>query len=122
MKYNKEEDNMSDFQTSLFWNRGFGSAEKKKIYEKILQTNDTREKERKLKGFEIASRGKITHRRDGSWSVRSQSSSKVYTIILTVKGPVCDCNDYSLRRNPCKHVWALRFYVTKSDSGDKHGK
>lgn len=67
---------------------------------------DTRE----LKALEIAARSKIIFDND-AWIVTSQSSAKKYRVQLN---PIsCSCEDFELRREPCKHVLAVRFTLER---------
>lgn len=70
---------------------------------------------RELKGLEIAARRKLTF--DGeAWLVPSQTGDGKY--VVTLRPDSCTCEDYSLRRQPCKHVHAARF-VQERDHGGK---
>src|SRR5205809_609762 len=72
---------------------------------------------RELKGLEIAARCKIVF--DGTaWVVPSQSGNGKYRVTLNPDGDSCDCDDFTLRRQPCKHVHAARI-VRERDGGEK---
>jgi len=72
---------------------------------------------RELKALEIAARAKITF--DGTcWRVPSQSSpSTTYRVTIGAQ-PSCECEDFQLRQQPCKHVIAARL-VCERDHGGK---
>jgi hypothetical protein len=61
---------------------------------------------RQLKALEIAARCKIAFT-DGAWRVPSQTSpAKKYRVTLS---PVsCNCEDFALRQEACKHVIAAQ--------------
>jgi transposase len=70
---------------------------------------------RELKALEIAARTRITF--DGSaWSVPSQSGAGAYRVTLGPDG--CQCEDFTLRREPCKHVVAAKL-VRERDGEEK---
>ncbi len=61
---------------------------------------------RTLKAMELASRALIVFR-DGFWIVPSQCSpGTCYRV--TIEPPSCECEDFALRREACKHVMAAR--------------
>jgi transposase len=61
---------------------------------------------RELKALEIAARTKIGFA-DGVWNVSSQSSRGSYRVTLG-SDPSCPCDDFQLRKQPCKHVLAAQ--------------
>jgi transposase len=70
---------------------------------------------RELKGLEIAARCRLTF--DGSdWLVPSQSGKGTYRV--TLNPPSCNCDDFALTRQVCKHVHAARL-VQERDHGGK---
>jgi len=70
---------------------------------------------RELKGLEIAARVRIACEA-GVWLVPSQSGNGKYRI--TLSPPSCECDDFQLRREPCKHIHAARI-VRERDGGEK---
>src|SRR5437868_7071579 len=69
---------------------------------------------REMKGLELAARTRITFA-DGAWQVPSQvSPSTKYRV--TLDPPTCSCDDWTLRREPCKHIHAARI-VRERDGG-----
>src|SRR5689334_19677667 len=70
---------------------------------------------RELKALEIAARHKIACE-DGVWLVPSQTApSKKYRV--TLKPVSCECEDFSLRQEPCKHVIAARLTCERDFGG-----
>src|SRR5262249_4734326 len=71
---------------------------------------------RELKALEIAARTKIVY--DGSaWLVPSQAAGAKYRVTIGSE-PSCECEDFQLRKAPCKHVIAARL-VCERDHGGK---
>lgn len=71
---------------------------------------------RHLKALEIAARARVSF--DGTcWLVPSQSTAdKVYRVTLGDK-LACDCDDFQLRQQPCKHVLAAQFVCAREHGG-----
>lgn len=70
---------------------------------------------RELKAWEIAARVKITF--DGeAWLVPSQTTGKKYRVSIGSE-PSCQCEDFALRREPCKHVIAARIVCARDHGG-----
>ena len=63
---------------------------------------------RELKGLEIAARMRVVCEGD-FWSVPSQTTGGKYRVCTTA--PSCTCEDFELRKLPCKHVYAVRFVM-----------
>lgn len=71
---------------------------------------------RELRALEIAARSKVTFE-GGAWLVPSQSSpAKVYRVTLG-EGRGCECDDFQLRRQPCKHILAAQFVCAREHGG-----
>src|SRR6266545_4951029 len=71
---------------------------------------------RELKGLEIAARCRLEYK-DGAWLVPSQTS--IGTVYRVTFAPVsCECEDFKLRAQPCKHIIAARV-VCERDHGGK---
>ncbi len=64
------------------------------------------------KGLEISEHGRIVENEDGSFSVPSQSSERVYRVSLIHSEWVCECPDFYYRHVTCKHVYATKFFLT----------
>ena len=60
---------------------------------------------RQQRGMEIAATMNLTKQADGTWSVPSQAGRGRYAVDPRAKH--CTCPDYELRRQPCKHVFAV---------------
>ncbi len=66
------------------------------------------QKARITRGAQIASKSnQITRVDDTTYTVRSQSSNKVYEVIQTESGWVCSCPDSMYRGVCCKHAHAI---------------
>jgi transposase len=70
---------------------------------------------RELKGLEIAARARISF--DGkTWLVPSQTTSAKYRVTIGSE-PSCECEDFQLRRQPCKHIHAARLACQRDHGG-----
>ena len=63
---------------------------------------------RELKALELAARAKIVAADDGTWTVPGQTPGASYRVVTWPGAESCTCEDYQLRRQPCKHVIAAR--------------
>jgi transposase len=70
---------------------------------------------RELKALEIAARSKFTFV-DGACTVPSQSGNGSYCVTLGDE-PTCQCDDFGLRRQPCKHIIAARIVCARDHGG-----
>src|SRR5947209_10840301 len=62
---------------------------------------------RELKALELAARARIVW--DGeAWSVPSQSTGGTYRVLTWPGAERCECEDWQLRQEPCKHIIAAR--------------
>jgi transposase len=70
---------------------------------------------RELKALEIAARSRVVLD-NGIWHVPSQSRNATYQVVLA---PVafCGCDDFQLRRQPCKHILAARLVCARDYDG-----
>lgn len=67
---------------------------------------------RETKGRQIAEKSRIT-RKGNLWLVPSQGGhSTLYKVDL--ENGKCSCPDFEMRRQPCKHVFAVRFVIEKT--------
>jgi transposase len=62
---------------------------------------------RDLKALELAARARIVWD-DGAWSVPSQSTGGTYRVTTWPGAESCECEDFQLRQQPCKHIIAAR--------------
>jgi transposase len=70
---------------------------------------------RELKALEIAAKAKISF--DGTyWIVPSQTTGMKYRVIIG-HDPSCGCDDFQLRKQPCKHVIAARIVCSRDHGG-----
>jgi transposase len=70
---------------------------------------------RDLKALEIAARTKVVFA-DGAWIVPSQTTGGSYRVTLGAT-PVCPCDDFQLRQQPCKHIRAARLVCARDYDG-----
>lgn len=78
---------------------------------------------RQQRGLEIAAKSKIVWRElEKVWVVPSQSNQGTYAVDYEPqKGPdraTCSCPDYELRKQPCKHVFAVEIVVKREEAAD----
>jgi transposase len=78
-------------------------------YGQVLEGRDMDMRE--LKALEIAARSHIVAD-DNGWIVPSQTSARKYRVTLH-PAVTCTCEDFELRREPCKHVLAVRFSLER---------
>jgi hypothetical protein len=71
---------------------------------------------RELKALELAARAKITFA-NGLWRVPSQTSPST-SYRVTIATPSCECEDFQLRQEPCKHILAARL-VHERNGGEQ---
>ena len=72
--------------------------------------------EREQRGLELAAVKRI--RQDGeTWIVPSASGDGKYTVTLGDE-PTCSCPDHQTRRVVCKHVYAVRYTITRESQPD----
>jgi transposase len=70
---------------------------------------------RELKALEIAACNRIAFA-DGVWHVPSQTTAGKYRVVLGPE-PSCPCEDFQLRRQPCKHILAARLVCVRDYDG-----
>lgn len=75
---------------------------------------------REFKGMEIAARCRITFSA-GVWHVPSQTSSGKYKVVVKPGKNTCDCEDFQLRQQPCKHIYAVRLVQERDHGGKEPG-
>jgi transposase len=71
---------------------------------------------RELKGMEIAARMRISFK-DGVWNVPSQSGNGIYKVCLEAEVATCNCEDWILRKEDCKHIIAARLVSERDGVG-----
>jgi transposase len=70
---------------------------------------------REFKALQIAARVRITF--DGAcWLVPSQADGPDYRVTIG-PSPSCPCDDFQLRRQPCKHIIAARLACARDHDG-----
>ncbi len=62
---------------------------------------------RELKALELAARANIVAS-DGTWRVPSQSDGGTYRVVTWPGAESCECEDFQLRQQACKHIIAAR--------------
>lgn len=72
---------------------------------------------RQQRGLEIAARCRIDRRGD-SWLVPSQTGNGRYTVDLNGDRSHCSCPDHETRGVVCKHIFAVRYAIERTDNGD----
>src|SRR6266542_2526982 len=71
---------------------------------------------RELKALEIAARCRIECK-EGTWLVPSQTSPATKYRVTLGDAVSCQCEDFQLRRLPCKHVIAARIVCERDHDG-----
>jgi len=73
---------------------------------------------RETKAVKLTGDMRITFK-DGEWLVPSQSSpSTRYKVNPSAANPSCECEDWQLRRLPCKHIAAVRLLLDRQIKGE----
>lgn len=69
---------------------------------------------RQVKAQQIAQTGGIVKTANG-WKVPSQSGHGTYIVQrkFLLSSPECDCPDYQMRKQPCKHIYAVELILKK---------
>jgi transposase len=70
---------------------------------------------RELKALEIAARANIVFR-NGVWIVPAQASGGSYRVTIGSQ-PSCSCDDFQLRKLPCKHIIAAQLVWARDHGG-----
>jgi hypothetical protein len=73
---------------------------------------------RQLKALEIAARARIAFD-NGVWIVPSQTTSGSYRVTIGSE-PSCPCDDFQLRKRPCKHIIAARLVCARDHDSREH--
>ena len=73
---------------------------------------------REVKALEVTNDARILFK-NGEWLVPSQSSpSTRYVVNPSAANPSCECEDWQLRRLPCKHIAAVRLLLDRQIKGE----
>jgi transposase len=73
---------------------------------------------REVKAVEVTGDPRILFK-NGVWSVPSQANGSVrYKVNPSLTAPSCDCDDFALRAQPCKHIMAVRLLLDRQIKGD----
>ena len=73
---------------------------------------------REAKALEVTGDMRILFK-NGEWLVPSQSSpSTRYKVNPSLANPSCECDDWQLRRLPCKHIAAVRLLLDRQIKGE----
>ncbi len=83
------------------------------------EVQNIRKLNREQRGKLIFQGGQIA-RKNNHWVVSSQTSLKSYKVRFKDHKPKCNCPDCQLRKNKCKHIYAVEFYIKRQI--DKEGK
>lgn len=73
---------------------------------------------RRQRGLEIAATTQIARKGEGEWSVPSQTLKGRYRVIKGDDGFLCDCPDFELRGQTCKHGYAVEFVLRRETMPD----
>jgi len=77
--------------------------------------------DREQRGKLLCKSTRIVKTPKGFWRVTSQSNTgKQYIVRFNGHEPKCSCPDCTMRKNKCKHIWAVEFYIRKEI--DQEGK
>lgn len=77
--------------------------------------------DRKERGQLLLKSTRIVKTSAGFWRVTSQTNpSKQYIVRYKGHEPKCNCADCTMRKQKCKHIWAVEFYIKQEI--DEEGK
>ena len=71
---------------------------------------------RQLRALEIAARAKLNYA-SGVWTVPSQTSPGTSYQVTLDEALSCECEDFALRREACKHILAARIVLARDGKG-----
>lgn len=78
---------------------------------------------RQERGLQIAATLKIQPKAEGAaWIVPTQKLTGKYTVTRDSEGFHCSCPDYELRRQMCKHGFAVEFYLKRETTISPDGE
>lgn len=72
---------------------------------------------RRQRGMEIAATTALVRHRD-AWLVPSQTMNGKYHVRWAMEGMTCDCPDFELRGQTCKHGYAVEFMLRREAKPD----
>jgi transposase len=72
---------------------------------------------RTVKATEISADMRISFA-DGSWRVHSQTASRYYKVNPNPSALSCECDDFALRAEPCKHILGVRQLLERQLKGE----
>ena len=72
---------------------------------------------REVKALEITGDVRISFAA-GAWHVHSQTGNGCYKVNPSPTAPACECEDFALRREPCKHILAVRLLLDRQMKGE----
>jgi transposase len=73
---------------------------------------------RQQRGLMMAALCKITQKKEGLWTVPSQSGTGQYWVRVEPEQITCTCPDYEKRQQKCKHVFAVEYVIQRETNGD----
>jgi transposase len=73
---------------------------------------------RRQRGLEIAATTAIARKGEGEWLVPSQTLNGRYRVMKGPDGFQCNCPDYELRGQTCKHGFAVEFVLRRETRPD----
>ena len=73
---------------------------------------------RRQRGLEIAATMRIAKKGEGEWIVPSQTLNGKYRVLRGPEGFECNCPDYELRGQTCKHGFAVEFVLRRETRPD----
>src|SRR5215212_7997567 len=77
---------------------------------------------RQQKGLEIAATLLIQKKGNG-WTVPSQTTLiKKYSVARSEDGFTCTCPDFELRKQDCKHIFGVQFFVKRETTVTPDGE
>src|SRR5947209_286911 len=73
---------------------------------------------RQQRGMEMAALMPIQQTAKGTWIVPSQTGQGKYRVSLSGEKPSCNCPDFELRGQTCKHMFAVQFVIKREQNAD----
>lgn len=67
---------------------------------------------RQMRAFGIVIQGGQIHKIDnGHYKVQSQTSDRTYNVVFEASKWSCNCPDFGKSLKPCKHLFAVQYYL-----------